>query len=55
MEIIGELLAPDITFDPEVLTLKPVPLGIEVVEKLIIKHTGYEKFEIKKKILTLIM
>jgi hypothetical protein len=38
-------LAPEITFDPEVLTLKPVPIGIEVVEKFTIKHVGYEKFE----------
>lgn len=43
IEIFGELLTPEIKFDPEVLTLKPVPLGIETVEKFFIKHTGYEK------------
>lgn len=43
IDIVGELLAPEITFDPEILTLKPVPLGIEVVEKFIIKHVGYEQ------------
>jgi len=42
IEIIGELLAPELIFDPEVLILKPVPLGIETVEKFLIKHSGYE-------------
>lgn len=44
IDIYGELLAPEITFDPEVLTLKSVPLGIETSDKFIIKHSGYEKY-----------
>lgn len=43
IQVVGELLSPEITFEPEVLVLKPVPLGVEVTEKLIIKQKGYEQ------------
>jgi hypothetical protein len=44
LEINGVLSAPEINFDPEILILKPVPLGIEVCEKFYIKQSGYEKY-----------
>jgi hypothetical protein len=42
IEITGELLAPEIFFDPDVLVLRPVPLGVETSELLFIKQKGYE-------------
>ena len=43
IEIRGELLTPEIYFEPEMVILKQVPLGMEVIDKFFIKHRGYEK------------
>ena len=64
IEINGELLTPEIYFEPEVLIMKPVPLGVEITDFLFIKQKGYERliflnnilnilnwFQIKKNIL----
>lgn len=42
VEINGELMTPEIFFDPDVLVFKPVPLGLETTELLTIKQKGYE-------------
>ncbi len=42
LEINGELSSPEIKFDPEVLIMKPIPLGMECSEKFYIKQAGYE-------------
>jgi hypothetical protein len=43
IEIKGELLTPELLFDPDVLVIKPVPLGVEANEVFFIKQKGYEK------------
>lgn len=43
IEIRGELLTPEIYFEPEMLILRQVPLGMEIADKFYIKHRGYEK------------
>lgn len=42
IEINGELASPEIQFDPELLVLKPVPLGMQLSEKFFIRQSGYE-------------
>lgn len=42
IEIVGELSSPEIRFDPEILILKTIPLGMETSEKFYIKQSGYE-------------
>lgn len=42
IEINGELSSPEIRFDPEILIMKPVPLGMEHREKFFIRQSGYE-------------
>ena len=43
IEVVGELLSPEIHFEPDILILKPVPLGVEIVEQVLIKQRGYER------------
>jgi hypothetical protein len=47
IQVLGELVQPNIMFEPEVLILKPVPLGVEVVDQILIKHRGYEKYTLQ--------
>lgn len=44
IEILGELLSPEIYFEPEILILKPIPLGMEATDRIYIKQKGYEKY-----------
>lgn len=44
IEVVGELLSPEIHFDPDVLIFKPVPLGVEISDQILIKQRGYERF-----------
>lgn len=40
----GELLEPEIYFEPEILILKPIPLGMETSDIIKIKQKGYKKY-----------
>ena len=42
IEVTGELLTPEIYFEPDVLVFRPVPLGLEASELVFIKQKGYE-------------
>jgi len=42
LEITGELSSPEITFDPELLIMKPMPLGMECTDRFYIRQAGYE-------------
>lgn len=50
INVFGELLEPAIKFDPEVLILRPVPLGVKLSEHFFIKPIGYEKYNQKLKL-----
>ena len=41
IDVRGELLVPELFFEPACLTLRPVPLGMEARERLCIKQRGY--------------
>ena len=40
----GQLLAPNLSFDPESVQLTPVPLGTQVSADFIITARGYRKY-----------
>jgi hypothetical protein len=42
----GELLEPEIYFEPEILILKPIPLGMEISDTIKIKQKGYKMYVI---------
>jgi hypothetical protein len=42
IEVTGELLTPSITFEPNLLVFKPIPLGLPRSEKIVIRPIGYE-------------
>ena len=41
IDIRGELLVPEIYFEPECLILRPVPLGMQASDQIFIKQRGY--------------
>ena len=43
IEVVGELLTPEIHFEPDILILRPVPLGVEAGETVLVKPRGYER------------
>ena len=43
VDLYGELLEPSVLFEPDVLILRPVPLGVAVSDRLVLKPSGYEK------------
>lgn len=43
IEVTGELLSPEIYFEPNIVIFKPVPLGVEISDQIFIKQRGYER------------
>ncbi|CAF0834043.1 unnamed protein product [Brachionus calyciflorus] len=43
IEVFGELRTPEVKFEPEVLILKPIPLGVQIVDQFFLKPIGYER------------
>lgn len=42
IEVTGELLTPKMSFEPNLLVMKPIPLGLPRMERIIIRPSGYE-------------
>jgi hypothetical protein len=42
IQVVGELLEPEIYFEPDILMLKPVPLGMQASDIVTIRQRGYK-------------
>lgn len=42
IEVYGEILTPTLVFEPDILVMKPIPLGLISTEKILIKALNYE-------------